>query len=187
MSRRLLFMVLFFMVLALLAAWPAMPVGATTTAQTTMCPGERWSAPVDGIVVDRFRPPLHVGGRGNRGWECSTEPGAHVSAVGPGVVSFAGSIGRHHYVSIVHCGGLRTTYSFLAEVLVARGERVEAGQKLGLSLSTTHFGVIVNGDYLDPALLLLAPRTQLRVRLVRFGARPAMAVVKPRFVARRPS
>jgi murein DD-endopeptidase MepM/ murein hydrolase activator NlpD len=72
-------------------------------------------------------------------------------------------------VSIVHCGGLRTTYSLLAEVLVSRGEWVEAGHKLGLSLSTMHFGVISNGDYLDPALLMLAPRTQLRVRLVRFG------------------
>jgi murein DD-endopeptidase MepM/ murein hydrolase activator NlpD len=160
MSRRLLIMVL-----ALLAACPAMPVGA----QTAMCPAERWSAPVDGIVIDHFRAPPHVGARGNRGWEYSTEPGARVSAVGAGVVSFAGSIGRHHFVSIVHCGGLRTTYSFLAEVLVARGERVEAGHKLGLSLSTMHFGVISNGDYLDPALLMLGPRTQLRVRLVRFG------------------
>jgi len=153
------------MVLALLAACPAMPVAA----QTPMSPGELWGAPVDGIVIDHFRPPSHVGARGNRGWEYLTEPGARVSAVGAGVVSFAGSIGMHHYVFIVHCGGLRTTYSFLAEVLVARGERVEAGQKLGLSLSTMHFGVISNGEYLDPALLMLAPRTQRQVRLVRFG------------------
>lgn len=109
--------------------------------------------PVEGTVVDGFRPPAHVGAPGNRGWEYATAPGAAVVAVLGGVVAFAGPIGSQRYVSVDHPGGLRTTYSFLAEVSVTRGQPIAAGTQLGVAGSTFHFGLRRNGAYLDPAIL----------------------------------
>lgn len=109
--------------------------------------------PVDGVVVDSFRPPDHIGAPGNRGWEYATDPGTPVRAVAGGVVAFAGQVGGRLHVSIDHAGGLRTSYSFLAEVTVSRGQAVRAGHQVGRAGSRFHFGVRRNGDYIDPATL----------------------------------
>ena len=109
--------------------------------------------PVDGVVVDPFRPPDHIGAPGNRGWEYATSPGSPVRAVAGGVVAFAGQVGGQLHVSIDHPGGLRTSYSFLAEVTVSRGQAIGAGQQVGVAGSRFHFGARRNGEYIDPATL----------------------------------
>ena len=110
--------------------------------------------PVDGEVVDGFRPPVHVGAPGNRGWEYRTEPGTPVLAASAGVVVFAGLIGGARYVSIQHESGLRTTYSLLASLAVAAGEAVARGTPVGTAATRFHFGVRRGDTYLDPALVL---------------------------------
>ena len=112
--------------------------------------------PVDGVVVDGFRPPAHVGAPGNRGWEYATTPGSPVRAVLGGIVVFAGPVAGSLHVSIAHPGGLRTTYSFLAEVTVSVGEAVSPGAALGTAAGTFHFGLRRGGTYLDPGVLFSA-------------------------------
>lgn len=135
--------------------------------------------PVDGTLIDPFRPPAHIGGPGNRGWEYRTTPGSPALVVAEGVVVFAGPIGGRNYVSVDHGGGLRTTYSLLVTVGVVAGTNVAAGQQLGTTGATFHFGVRRGGVYVDPASLFGVER--LQVRLV--PRPPSTAVGGPRAVS----
>ncbi len=121
--------------------------------------------PVDGVVVDPFRAPPGPYAAGNRGLEYATAPGATVVAAGDGEVVFAGAVGGTLHLTVLHPDGLRTSYSFLAAVLVARGQHVAAGQPIGVAGDHLHLGVRdPSGTYLDPALLFagrLHPSVQL--------------------------
>ncbi len=109
--------------------------------------------PVEGTLIDGFRPPRHFGGPGNRGWEYATSPQSPVLAVSSGVVAFAGQIGGALYISISHADGLRTTYSQVSSIAVNRGEVVAAGSVIARTDTRFHFGVIDHGVYRDPATL----------------------------------
>jgi len=54
---------------------------------------------------------------------------------------------------LLHDDGLRTSYSFLALVVVRRGDQVRQGQVLGATQERFHFGVRAGDAYLDPAQL----------------------------------
>lgn len=117
--------------------------------------------PVDGAVERRFEPPRSRFGPGHRGIDLHAAPGTAVRAAAPGTVTFAGRVGNSVAVTIRHTGGLETTYSVLSEVLVAAGDRVEAGTWIG-RVGTghpgggegLHLGVRLEGDYIDPEGLL---------------------------------
>ncbi len=109
--------------------------------------------PVDGIVVDSFRPPAHTGAPGNRGWEYATAPGSDVRAVLGGIVAFAGPVGGTLHVTVDHAAGLRTSYSFLATVHVSVGDGVRPGDVVGTTGDRFHFGLRRGSTYLDPAVL----------------------------------
>ncbi len=126
--------------------------------------------PVEGTVVDPFRPPQHFGGPGNRGWEYTTTPGSPIRAAGSGVVTFAGQIGSGLYVSISHTDGLRTTYSNVSSIAVRRGEVVTGGSIVGRSQTRFHFGVIDHGSYVDPATLFGARASGAPMLVRRRGA-----------------
>jgi hypothetical protein len=110
--------------------------------------------PVDGPVVDGFRPPPSQYAAGNRGIDLATEPGQAVCAAADGVVVFAGRIGSAAHVVVLHADGLRTSYSFLDEATVRRGARVHQGDAIGVARSSVHFGVRAGDEYLDPTVLL---------------------------------
>ena len=110
--------------------------------------------PVDGPVIDGFRPPDHPWGAGNRGLTYATRPGSAVRATAPGVVRFAGRIGPHAYVSVVHADGLRTTYSYLASIGVHAGDVLAGRARLGTTGRTFHLGILDGATYLDPATVL---------------------------------
>jgi hypothetical protein len=58
-------------------------------------------------------------------------------------------------VTVGHPDGLRTSYSFLAEIRVTTGEELVAGATLGYSAGRFHFGVRTpDGSYIDPARIL---------------------------------
>lgn len=70
--------------------------------------------------------------------------------------------GNGNYVLIRHRGGLATTYSHMARLAVKAGDCVERGQTVGFIGSTglsagphLHFEVLIAGDFVDPAPLLL--------------------------------
>ncbi|MDH3705904.1 MAG: M23 family metallopeptidase [Acidimicrobiia bacterium] len=123
--------------------------------------------PVTAPITDPFRPPPEPWLAGNRGLEYGTTPGDPVWASHDGVVVFAGSIGPHRYVTVDHGCGLRTTYSFLADVVVAQGHTVGRGQLVGHAGEVRfHFGARLDGNYIDPELLF----SHRLVRVVRLVA-----------------
>jgi murein DD-endopeptidase MepM/ murein hydrolase activator NlpD len=134
---------------AMLALWPtAMPASASGT----------WTWPVVGPIIRGFDPPDSPYGSGHRGIDIAAPAGTIVRAPAPGVVSFAGSVGGHLFVTIDHGGGLLSTASFLSERLVRKGDTVIQGQPIGRSGSghpgdlqaNLHFGVRLGGTYVDP-------------------------------------
>ena len=125
----------------------------------------RFVPPVDAPISDPYRPASTPYGSGNRGIEYATRPGSAVAAAGGGVVAFAGTIAHERYVSIDHDGGIRTTYSYLATIEVAAGQRVAQGDVVGRSGPRLHFGARRFGIYIDPASLFEIT-TPHRARLV---------------------
>lgn len=129
--------------------------------------------PVDGVVVDPFRPPPTRYEAGNRGIDYATTVGSSVRASGSGQVVFAGAVAGGLHVTIRHHDGLRTSYSFLASIGVRVGAEVAQGEVVGTSGPLVHFGVRDgDGEYLDPASLFAGepPRAARLVPGVEEGA-----------------
>jgi murein DD-endopeptidase MepM/ murein hydrolase activator NlpD len=121
-------------------------------------------------ITRRFDPPPVPWRPGHRGVDLVADPGAMVSAAGPGIVHYSGRIAGRGVVSIRHPGGLRTTYEPVdSEVPV--GVTVDAGDPIGVLASghpgcaaagCLHWGLRQpDGTYLDPLLLLGAGRSRL--------------------------
>ena len=133
--------------------------------------------PVEGRLVQGFAPTGRFSGHWGVDWE--VPPGSRVRASGPGTVTFAGSVVGNQVVTVAHGGGLRTSYSYLATLLVRRGDRVTGSTILGTSgmahgSPSVHFSVRVGDTYLDPFSVLecrwSSPSEALRlvpVRLLR--------------------
>jgi hypothetical protein len=147
--RRLLGVVLVVVVLA-----TAVPHAAAEGA---------YAPPVDGPIVDRFRPPADRYGPGNRGVDFRTAPGEYVRASGDGEVVFAGQVGGSRHVVVLHADGLRTSYSYLATVDVRRGDRVRRGDPVGSAGYELHFGVRAGDRYLDPEPLLYGAEPEVHL------------------------
>lgn len=138
-----------------------------------------YRAPVDAPVIDGFRPPPRVGAPGNRGLEYATRPGTAVRAAAPGVVTFAGQVGRARHVTVLHPDGVRTSYSFLRTVAVRAGQQVERGDVVGTAGSSLHFGARIGVAYVDPAVLLHPAGRARLVPAARRGS-PRAAAGDPR-------
>jgi murein DD-endopeptidase MepM/ murein hydrolase activator NlpD len=134
--------------------------------------------PVDRPLVDRFRPPPTRYGSGNRGVDYATEPGEPVRAAADGEVTFAGRVGLGLHVVVLHPDGIRTSYSFLAGVLVRRGDRVARGDPLGTAGASLHWGARVGDTYVDPLGLLVTGPPE--VHLVPTDLRAAGTVAEER-------
>jgi murein DD-endopeptidase MepM/ murein hydrolase activator NlpD len=110
--------------------------------------------PVSGSIVRGYAP---VGSyRGHWGIDLAAPERSPVHPAGSGVVTFAGSVAGMATVTVSHGGGLRTSYSYLSEVRVARGDRVTRATVVGRSgvdheLAVVHFSVRVGDRYQDPA------------------------------------
>lgn len=129
----------------------ARPSGAADMAASSVV----YSPPIDVAVSDPFRPPATFAGAGNRGLAYGTTAGMAVNAAAEGTVVFAGTIGAHSHVTIMHADGIRTSYSFLAATAVTVGDVVVAGQVVGETGDEPfHLGARVGDTYIDPALLM---------------------------------
>lgn len=107
--------------------------------------------PVDAPILDPFRAPASPYGPGNRGLEYDTAAGEAVGAAAPGVVTFAGPVAGALHVTVLHPDGRLTSYSFLAEVAVRRGQVLERGEVVGTTAGPVHVSVREEGVYVDPA------------------------------------
>ncbi len=140
-----------------------------------------WTWPVVGPVVRGFDPPSSPYGSGHRGIDIGVAEGTSVRAPAAGVVSFAGNVGGHLFVTIDHGAGLLSTCSFLLAVLVRKGDLIVQGQVIALSGAghptdvspDVHFGVRLNGGYVDPLAYLgpmnVADMIHLAPLLTAFG------------------
>lgn len=109
--------------------------------------------PVHGPLVRGFAPIGSYGG--HWGVDFEVPSGTVVRAGGAGEVTFAGSVAGRLSVTVAHGGGLRTSYSYLSEVLAAHGAFVELGDPVGLSGAghhgeTVHWSVRIADRYVDP-------------------------------------
>ena len=134
----------------------AAPVPSATAAgpPVTTTPRVAYQLPVDGVVVDPYRPPSNPYGPGNRGIDLASPAGSAVVSPADGVVSFAGQVGGQLFVVVRHADGVRTTMGQLASITVATGQPVVAGQQVGTTAGRIHFGARVGNEYIDPNLLL---------------------------------
>lgn len=158
-----------FLVLSVLATALVMaPTGDTTE----LCVG--LTRPVQGPVERVFAPAGRYSGHWGVDWAVAA--GTPVRASGRGTVSFAGVVAGNLTVTVDHGGGLRTSYSYLAEVVVRRGDSVSDSTTLGSSgtghgVAALHFSVRVGDTYLDPlpviACRLATPSQALRLVPVR--------------------
>ena len=125
--------------------------------------GVSYLPPMDAPVVDGFRPPATQFSAGNRGIDYAAAEGDPVNSAAPGRVVFAGRIGSQFHVTVLHDDGIRTSYSFLRDVAVRRGDRVEQGQLLGTAAGRVHFGARAGEAYLDPTDLFAGDLPNIRL------------------------
>jgi len=137
---------------------------------------EAWRLPVDGRVVRPFAEPSSTYAPGHRGVDFAVPAGTPARAAGAGTVSFAGDVAGALHVVVTHRNGLRTSYSFLADISVAIGDTVTGGTVLGHTGGSDpdsghdpdrfHFGLRIGDRYVDPLLLFQTRDLTELVRLV---------------------
>ena len=117
--------------------------------------------PVDHAISRHFEAPSSAYGPGHRGIDFGAAEGALVRSAAAGTVKFAGLVAGRRAVTVVHAGGLETTYSLLSEIRVSPGQKVARGRFVGVAGSAhsgegsgLHFGVKLDGAYVDPVLFL---------------------------------
>jgi murein DD-endopeptidase MepM/ murein hydrolase activator NlpD len=124
-----------------------------------------WSWPVTGAVLRGFEAPSSPYSAGHRGIDISASFGTPVVAAAAGTVTFAGSVAGERFVTIDHGGGVSSTYSWVSSILVSKGDTVVQGQVVaasgqghpGSTVPHLHFGVRVDGSYVDPLGYLSVP------------------------------
>ena len=113
------------------------------------------------------------GARATGGSTTRTPAGTPVRSAGAGTVTFAGAVAGAVWVTVAHDGGMLTSYGPLRQVRCVVARSSSAGDLLGRSAGSLHFGVRLDGRYVDPALLL-GEAVHLVPRLVPLGgSRPA--------------
>lgn len=135
----------------------AVPFLMTFAAAAASPSSVSYEPPVDGPIVDTWRPPPEDWDPGNRGIDYAPGRGTPVRAAADGEVTFAGQVGGSLHVVILHTDGVRTSYSFLQSVAVHRGDRVRQGEVVGTAGDDLHFGARVGDDYIDPRTLFDGP------------------------------
>ncbi len=145
-----------------------------------------YSLPVPGEVLRDFEPPTSAYGPGHRGVDLAAQPGDRVGAAAAGRVAHAGPVAGTVWVSIDHADGIRTAYGPLRTPAVAAGQRVSAGQRLGVLApgghghghadEGLHLSARRNGVHFDPMTLFSHPG---RPSLVGPGARAPGAGATP--------
>ncbi|WP_345750446.1 murein hydrolase activator EnvC family protein [Microbacterium rhizophilus] len=158
LARRLLAVIL---LSVLLAAAPAAAAGAPDPESRIETP-EVWIWPVTGGVrlVAPYIAPAHAYGPGHRGVDVAAAIGSEAVAPASGTVAFAGTVVDRPLLTIDHGGGLVTTLEPL-EADFSPGDPVSRGDVVGRVASgghaapgSLHLGVRLDGEYVNPLLLL---------------------------------
>lgn len=162
---------------------------SSSTATTTTLPQTTFIAPVDPLVVVRdFSPPAVQWGAGHRGVDLEVTPGASIRSPADGVVTYAGMVAGRPVLTILHAGGLRSSFEPVETTLIA-GQPVAANSVIGTLAesyphcppsSCLHWGVRDGNEYINPlalvpgqgpvVLLTSARQTELRYQDLALGS-----------------
>ena len=124
--------------------------------------GERWVWPVASPfrLEDPYEAPAHEYGPGHRGVDLHPLDDVSVRSPAAGVIAFSGDVAGRGVVTIDHGGGLVTTLEPV-ESAPAPGTPVARGEEIGVlgvgghaRPGRVHFGVRLEGEYVNPLLLL---------------------------------
>lgn len=145
-------------------AGPAWAGGVGTTGGTG-----RWSWPVGGPdgVLERFDRPPAPWAAGHRGVDLRAGPPTRVHSPAAGVVLYSGVVVDREVLTIDHGNGLVSSFEpVLADVEV--GDAVSPGQQVATLGSgghcsgvCLHWGVRLDGQYLDPLSMLMDLRPSI--------------------------
>lgn len=136
---------------------------------------EHWSYPLQGAhVISPY------GGRGRRkhaGVDIKTRPNDKVLAAFDGVVTQSGPYyGYGNYIVIRHAYGFSTCYSHQSRNYVKKGQKVKAGEVIGLTGRTgrattehLHFEVRFKGRTINPAMLFDHVNHKLQAKVLTIG------------------
>ncbi|WP_238412356.1 M23 family metallopeptidase [Saccharothrix deserti] len=149
----------------------------TGPAKAARPPRFAWPLAPPHQVVRAFEAPATEYAPGHRGVDLAAPPGAAVLAAADAVVLHAGPVADRTVISLLHAGGLRTTYEPV-EPTVRRGQPVRRGDRIGTLLpghegcpaeACLHWGAVRVAPpqfraYLDPLRLLANGRVRLLPR-----------------------
>ena len=125
-----------------------------------------WPTPGYRTITSAFGMRIHPilkTARFHNGTDIGAPYGAYVIAVNSGIVTTSSYLSAYGNTIIIdHGGGVCTLYAHASELIANVGDKVERGQiimKVGSTgLSTgphLHFGVAINGTYVDPMPYLM--------------------------------
>lgn len=148
--------------LVLVAGLLASPAPAAATSPRDPAFAQRdWVWPLASFRLERvFEAPAHRYGPGHRGIDLRADPAAEVRAPAGGTVAFSGDVAGRGILTIDHGAGLVTTLEPVDSDLavgssVAEGDAVATVALGGHSApGALHFGVRLDGEYINPLLLL---------------------------------
>lgn len=121
-----------------------------------------WPSPSSSRVTSDFgsrSSPTEGASSNHQGMDIGAAYGSDIIAAAPGTVTISTySYSAGNYIMINHGGGVSTVYMHCSQLLVTEGQQVTQGQVIGKVGSTgystgphLHFGVRVNGSYVNPA------------------------------------
>lgn len=129
--------------------------------------------------LEQYRISASFGGRrdpftgrwaSHNGTDMAAPAGTPIHATGPGTVVFTGWAGGYGWmVEIDHGMGVRTRYAHMQSITAEKGQKVQAGEKVGLVGSSgrstgphLHYEVLIDGKAVDASNFLTAGRYVLK-------------------------
>jgi murein DD-endopeptidase MepM/ murein hydrolase activator NlpD len=133
----------------------------TNTGGQVNTGGFTWPCPSSTRITSTFgnrAQPTEGASTYHKGIDIGASTGSNiVAAAGGSVVTAAYSVSAGNYIMIYHGDGVYTVYMHCSKLLVSAGDEVSKGQAIALVGSTgistgshLHFGVTVNGTYVNP-------------------------------------
>lgn len=119
-----------------------------------------WPVAAPHPIVRPFIAPATAYGAGHRGIDISAPVGSLVRSPADGVVHFAGVVVDRPVLSIAHAGGVLSSFEPVVAA-VSAGDLVRRGQVVGTlaaghcATGCLHLGARLDGEYVNPLLLLL--------------------------------
>ncbi len=163
-----------FMIGAVVLLAPAgVPPPDADMASRRVAPAGAWSWPLPPVprVVRGFDPPAQRWLSGHRGADLEADPGDPVRAPAGGIVSFVGTIVDRPVIVIDHGSGLLSSFEPVRSTL-AVGAIVSTNDEIGMvgtgahcDARCLHWGLRLDGEYIDPLLTIIDTRPSILLPL----------------------